>query len=314
MKKQDNVPAESLLELLKSKSKMFSPKQYILARFVAQNYADLAYTNITELSFATGVSEPSITRFARLLGYGGFPGFQKAIRALADEENHAHDHARDFIPDLDQDLQPTNAASVSAKKIVDEIFALEGKSIEKTYRGIPFDVFDKAADAIAKAEKIVITSHGLNFFLADYAASYLSVIRKNVVKLSAFDIPDFAALSDLTDKDAVLAFTFPRYPTRAGKTLKYLREKNASLKIIGITDSVLSPIAPYSDYLLLTPQWTVTFIDAYGAAMILAHALMYAVFLKHGKDTAKRVREYDRFVIDNDLVESEREPEKQKKH
>ncbi|MDR2174792.1 MAG: MurR/RpiR family transcriptional regulator [Synergistaceae bacterium] len=305
MKKQNLIPADSLLDLLRSKSKTFSPKQYILARFVAQNYADLAYTNITELSFATGVSEPSITRFARLLGYEGFQGLQKAIRALADEEKYTHDRARDFIPDIDQDSQSMDTASVSVKKIVDEIFALEGKSIEKTYRGIQFDVFDEAASELAKAEKIVITAHGLNFFLADYATSYLSVIRKNVVKSSVFDIPDFAALSDLTDKDAVLAFTFPRYPTRAGKTLKYLREKNAALKIIGITDSVLSPIALYSNYLLLTPQWTVTFIDAYAAAMILTHALMYAVFLKHGKDTAKRVREYDRFVIDNALIESQ---------
>jgi DNA-binding MurR/RpiR family transcriptional regulator len=307
MKKQSAVPTDSLLDLLKAQNKMFSPKQYILARFVAQNYMDLAYTNITELSFATGVSEASITRFARLLGYGGFQGLQKAIRALADEKNRAHGHAGDFIPDMDQVSQPADTASVSTKKVVDEIFALEGKSIEKTYRGIQFDVFDKAADELAKAEKIVTTAHGLNFFLADYAASYLSVIRKNVVKSSVFDIPDFAALSDLTEKDAVLAFTFPRYPTRAGKTLKYLREKNAALKIIGITDSVLSPIAPYSDYLLLTPQWTVTFIDAYAAAMILTHALMYAVFLKHGKDTAKRVREYNRFIIDNALIEFEKQ-------
>jgi DNA-binding MurR/RpiR family transcriptional regulator len=304
--KRTVTPTGSLIDLLEAKNEIFSPKQYILARFIAQNYTDLAYTNITELSFATGVSEPSITRFARLLGYGGFQGLQRAIRALADEENRAHDPVRDFIPDIDHISQPADTASVSMKKIADEIFALEGKSIEKTYRGIQFDVLNEAANALAKAEKIVTTAHGLNFFLADYAASYLSVIRKNVVKSSVFDIPDFAALSDLTDKDAVLAFSFPRYPTRAGKTLKYLRGKNAALKIIGITDSVLSPLAPYSDCLLLTPQWTVTFIDAYAAAMILIHALMYAVFLKHGKDTAKRVREYDRFVIDNALVESEK--------
>lgn len=284
--------AGSLLERLRSKSEQFSPKQYILARFVAQNYEDLAYSSITELSFATGVSEPSITRFARFLEYDGFPGLQRAIREQIDEERRTHD----FVPDL------SHSGFEGMKKIVDEIFSLEGKSIEKTYKHIQLDVLEAATDCLVNADQIVSVAHGLNYFMADYAASYLGIIRKNVRKLTSLDIGDFPIVSDITDKTVILTFSFPRYSTRTNETLRLLRSHNPNSKIIGLTDSVLSPLGTYCDYLLMTPQWTTTFIDLYGAAMIMIHTLLYSVFLKNGKDTAKRVREYDNYVVDKGLV------------
>jgi DNA-binding MurR/RpiR family transcriptional regulator len=286
-------PKGSLLERLRSQSDFCSPKQYILARFIAQNYADLAYSSITELSFATSVSEPSITRFARFLGYKGFPGLQEAIRAQIGEENHERDVFQGVA----------KAGTEGIQKVIEEIFALEGKCIDKTYSKLDAAVLERAAGLLVAAEKVVVVAGGLNHFLADYAASYLSIIRQNVVKLTRFDIPDFAAFADLTENDAVLAFSFPRYPTSTNKILEILRKTSSKTKIIVISDSVLSPAAAYADCLLLTPQWTITFIDAYAAPMLLAHALLYAVFLKNGKTAAKRVQTYDRYVIDETLVD-----------
>ncbi|MDR2529203.1 MAG: MurR/RpiR family transcriptional regulator [Synergistaceae bacterium] len=285
-------PKGALLERLRSRSEFFSPKQYILARFIAQNYADLAYSSITELSFATSVSEPSVTRFARLLGYKGFPGLQEAIRAQIGEENHGHDSLQGVA----------KAGAEGVRKVIGEIFALEGKCIDKTYRGLDAAALERAADLLAAAEKVIAVAGGLNHFLADYATSYLSIIRKNVIKLTRFDIPDFAAFADMTENDAVLAFSFPRYPTSTNKILEVLRKTSSKTKIIVMSDSVLSPAAAYADCLLLTPQWTITFIDAYAAPMILTHALLYAIFLKNGKIAAKRVQKYDRYVVDETLI------------
>ncbi|MDR1378092.1 MAG: MurR/RpiR family transcriptional regulator [Synergistaceae bacterium] len=294
MEEKLDVSEGLLLDRLKSKNKDFSPKQYILARFIAQNYADLAYSSITELSFATSVSEPSITRFARFLGYKGFPDLQTAIRAQIDRTKPGHSLIQDF----------SREESEGTQKIIDEIFSLESKSIEKTYRTLDLKVLEQATNFLVKAKKIVTTAAGLNYFLAEYAASYLSIIRKNVVALTRLDIPDFATFIDLSENDVILAFSFPRYPTRTNEILETLRSRNPNTKIIVISDSVLSPAATYADCLILTPQWTITFVDAYAAAMILIHTLMYSVFLKNGKDTAKRVQEYDKYVLDENLVGS----------
>ena len=293
MSRKRASPDGPLLERLKSQSEFFSPKQYILARFIAQNYADLEYSSITEISFATSVSEPSITRFARLLGYKGFPGLQEAIRAQIGEENHGHDSSQSF----------GKAGAEGVQKVIDEIFALEGKCIDKTYRNIDAAELERAADLLVKADRVVTVASGLNFFLAGYAASYLSIIRRNVVNVTRFDISDFAVFADLMENDAVLAFTFPRYPTRTAKILELLRKTSPKTKIIVISDSVLSPAATHADCLLLTPQWTITFIDAYAAPMTLVHALLYAVFLKNGKTAAKRVQKYDKYVLDEVLVQ-----------
>ncbi|MDR1649758.1 MAG: MurR/RpiR family transcriptional regulator [Synergistaceae bacterium] len=304
---------ETLLERLKSKNEDFSPKQYILARFIAQNYEGLAYSSITELSFATSVSEPSITRFARLLGYRGFPGLQAAIRAQIGQAKSEHsliqDFKQDFNHDFSQDFKHdfNREEAEGTQKVIDEIFALESKSIENTYRNLDPALLEQATDFLVKARKVVATAAGLNYFFAEYAASYLSIIRKDVAALTRFDIPDFAVFADLSDDDVVLAFSFPRYPTKMNAILKTLRSRNPNTKIIVISDSVLSPAAAYANCLLLTPQWTITFVDAYAAAMILVHTLLYSVFLKNGKDTARRVREYDKYVLDENLVKPEPE-------
>jgi DNA-binding MurR/RpiR family transcriptional regulator len=226
------------------------------------------------------------------LGYRGFPDLQAAIRAQIGQAKPEYSLIQDF----------NREEAEGTQKIIDEIFALESKSIEKTYRNLDPAVLEQATDFLVKAKKIVTTAAGLNYFFAEYAASYLSIIRKNVTALTRFDIPDFAVFADLTDDDVVLAFSFPRYPTKMNAILEILKSRNPNTKIIVITDSVLSPAAAYASCLLLTPQWTITFVDAYAAAMILVHTLMYSVFLKNGKETARRVQEYDKYVLGENLV------------
>jgi DNA-binding MurR/RpiR family transcriptional regulator len=75
--------------------------------------------------------------------------------------------------------------------------------------------------------------------------------------------------------------------------------------LIGLTDSVLSPIAPYCNILFQIPEKFATFIDTNAAYMALIHALAFGVYLKDPEYSKRRMEEYDSFVKKSSYYEQD---------
>ena len=54
--------------------------QKMIAKYILDNSADACFMTSTEIALKLGVSESSVVRFSRSLGYSGFMDFQKALR------------------------------------------------------------------------------------------------------------------------------------------------------------------------------------------------------------------------------------------
>lgn len=54
--------------------------QKMIAKYVLDNSADACFMTSTEIAMKLGVSESSVIRFSRSLGYDGFMDFQKNLR------------------------------------------------------------------------------------------------------------------------------------------------------------------------------------------------------------------------------------------
>lgn len=53
--------------------------QKMIAKYVLDNSADACFMTSTEIAMKLGVSESSVIRFSRSLGYDGFMDFQKNL-------------------------------------------------------------------------------------------------------------------------------------------------------------------------------------------------------------------------------------------
>lgn len=51
--------------------------QKMIAKYILDNSADACFMTSTEIALKLGVSESSVVRFSRSLGYSGFMDFQK---------------------------------------------------------------------------------------------------------------------------------------------------------------------------------------------------------------------------------------------
>ena len=54
--------------------------QKMIAKYILDHSADACFMTSTEIALKLGVSESSVIRFSRSLGYSGFMDFQKALR------------------------------------------------------------------------------------------------------------------------------------------------------------------------------------------------------------------------------------------
>jgi DNA-binding MurR/RpiR family transcriptional regulator len=73
----------------------------------------------------------------------------------------------------------------------------------------------------------------------------------------------------------VLAFSFPRYSTSTLKAAQYCNELGAT--VIGITNSNLSPLTKYCDYVLAAKSDMVSLVDSLVAPLSVVNALLVAL-------------------------------------
>lgn len=82
----------------------------------------------------------------------------------------------------------------------------------------------------------------------------------------------------ISEEDAIIGISFPRYSSKAVKTLHFAHSRHA--KIIAITDSLLSPIADFATCLLLAHSDMATIVDSLVAPLSVLNALIVAVSLR----------------------------------
>ena len=90
----------------------------------------------------------------------------------------------------------------------------------------------------------------------------------------------------ISEEDVLIAFSFPRYSSRVANAAKFASSKNA--KTVAITDSDISPLAPYADCLLLAQSDMASYMDSLVAPISLINALIVEITSRREKEIRRR--------------------------
>ena len=286
----DDLP---LLERIRSKCNLLSPAQRIVGNYILSSYRSLAYITLAELARSTSTGQGTVVRFAQVLGYGSFSNLQAALREEIEKST------------------PRTLEIYSSKNIrsedtapFDTVFEMERTLMDDTYGLIVKEDFYKAVRMISDAPALIISGTGSNSFLAEYAGYFLGTMKKNVIVIKDTDISDMNMLLDAPEGTAAFVFSFPRYPIKTQSIVKVMKER--CMGIVGISDSIASPIAEYCDPLFIVPQKFISFMDPCAAVMSVIHSVLYGVWLSDKEGCRKRIESRNRlfqgekvFVSDN---------------
>ena len=253
-----------LFAVLQQKAPTFSKGQRLLARYITEYYDKAAFMTANRLGNAVGVSESTVVRFAVELGYDGYPSMQKAMQEM--------------VLNRLTSVQRIEVANdrIGNQDIVASVLQSDMDKLRQTAEMVDRDAFRKAVDAILNGKRIYILGCRSVAPLANFLGYYLNLMFNNVHIVTASGASEmFEKLIGIHADDVVLGFSFPRYSAATVKGAQYCRTTGAT--VIGITDSMLSPLGQHCDHVLLAKSDMVSLVDSLTAPLSLVNALIVAL-------------------------------------
>ncbi len=268
---KEDIPINDLQRKIKE-ADLTKTENRIAAYFLA-HFNEVCFDTSSVLAAKVGVSDTSIIRFVRTLGYSGFMEFQKEQRAafnrqLAETGNRTGPWGR-YNATIDR---------LSRNTITGELFSRTISNIEKSLEGLDPAMLEEAVTILAESRVRFIAGYRGTASLAKFMGNKLRYLVPNVRTFSAADSSSLEGLLDMTEADCLLVFSFPAYSEMAVCATEIARKNRA--RIIAVTDSYTSPIAAHADVVFATAVEGLGFSNSYIAPMFINDLLLLNLSIK----------------------------------
>jgi DNA-binding MurR/RpiR family transcriptional regulator len=251
---QAKVQLEKLLE-----GKRLTPAHRRIVQALIAHVSEIGYLSSVELAQLANVSQPSMTRFAAVLGFDGYAKMRRHFRALSTNETASAQpakHGNKYLKAIEAE-----AANVAA---LASAFA-DLKQIES------------AGKLLAQSQPLVVlglrASAGLAHQFSYFAAKIQPDVRTIVTGGSLTE--DELEQARWAGASCLLAFLLPLYPREAIKALKYA--KRLGMKTVVVSDATFRYHEDVADLVLTVNVNSNLVFDSYAAATTLRTILLDAM-------------------------------------
>ena len=163
--------------------------------------------------------------------------------------------------------------------------------------------FDSAVETICAAENIYIIGKRSANMLAEFMNHYFRYIFKNVHLVGSNSTGEmFEEIFRISEKDVLIAISYPRYSKRTKTAAEFAKGRNA--KVIALTDSDRSPITAFSDIKLFARSDMASFVDSLVAPLSIINALIVAVGRKKRNTLESNFSDLEKIWDEYDVYEA----------
>lgn len=270
-----------IFALLRQHERGFSKGQRAIARYITDCYDKAAFMTASRLGKTVGVSESTVVRFAVELGFEGYPELQKAMQEM--------------VLSRLTSVQRIEVANdrLTGRDVLTTVIHSDMEKLRQTGETLNREDFQAAVEAALKARRVYVVGVRSTAPLATFLGYYLKYMLPDVRVVTASGTSEMhEQLIGVDSRDAVLAFSFPRYSTSTGKGAKFCRDNGA--KVIGITDSRLSPLGVHCDHVLTCKSDMISLVDSLTAPLSVANALIVAIASHRERELEKTLGALER--------------------
>lgn len=270
-----------ILTVLQAKSHTFSKGQRAIAHYITESYDKAAFMTASRLGKTVGVSESTVVRFAMELGFEGYPEMQKAMQEM--------------VVNRLTSVQRIEVAHdrIGNQDILSTVLQADIEKLRQTGELVSRKDFLSAVDAIVRARRVFILGVRSTAPLASFLGYYLGQMLDTVHTVTTSGTSAvFEQIISVDDRDTVIAFSFPRYSTSTAQGAEFCRSKGA--RVIGITDSPVSPLGRNCDHVLLAKSDMISLVDSLTAPLSIANALIVAVAARREGELEHKFSELER--------------------
>lgn len=279
------VYASPVMRKLAAVAPDLQPSLRKVADFILRHPLKAATLTIEELAQATGTSPAAVNRLARAMQLGGFSALKTALVATL----------QDLVSPVDK-LRNELAQRSDGSFGLHEQMRIAGSNLSSTTNGNSQESFAAFVEALAAARRVYILGFGNSAYLAGLAAANLVPYCADAVAVSMEGGNENAAyrLASITAEDALLAISLPRYSLDTLQLARYALERGA--KVLAITDSPASPLAPIADHSLFATAEHPVLISSNIAVLALIESLVAAVMTRN-KEAVRLAAELTESVL-----------------
>jgi len=244
------------------------------------HYDEVIFMTCFKLARNVGVSETTIIRLAQTFGFKGYPGMQRYLRGSL--KNRLSTVIR-----LEKSISHgSSVADIFTKSIRQDI-----TNLTRTLQEMPFTALQEAVDSILAARCVYFIGMRGAHAPALILCIYLQFLNRNVVLITPGLGDIWNRIYSIGKEDLAVAISIPRYYRLTVELLEYAQKKGA--KTGAITDSALSPLARYAQWVLPVHCQLDSFIESYTAAVSVASALVTAVSMNNPEETMAELRNHE---------------------
>lgn len=270
-----------LTEKLQKSYPALTKQQKKVAEFFLSQGPEAAFLSVAHLAEQVKTSQASVVRFARAIGFKGYPELQQELQNW-----------------VRQKLSPTkvleNMMSKQPKeKAYARIFQMDMQNLRETEKANSPETLDRVVNEIIRARRIGFIGYRTSRAIAYLFYYFLSRIRKNCELLVEDNLAN--QLINYGGKDLLVGVSFPRYSRQTLEILKY--GKKVGCRIITITDTIISPPGQVADIVLLAERKSAAYFNSFTSAVTIVNCLATGVSLK-SKGSLEIFKAFDQ--IDNE--------------
>lgn len=264
--------------LIPEKQSKLTAGQKRVLKYILEHNDEAVFMTATKLSKKAGVGETTVVRLAQVLGFQGYSDMQRHLREEFQDRLST-------VSRLEESIKDVRNEGDLLKKIIQQDIS----NLTRTLQDISPATFQKAVKDITESKTIYVAGLRGSHAPAIILGLYLNFLKKDARLL----VPGYGdvwnVLFGLGPDDLVIGISFPRYTRLTVEILEYAHNHGA--KVGAITDSLVSPLAEYADWVLPVYSNMDSFIESFTASISIANALLTAVSIQNLDETLQILQE-----------------------
>ncbi|GKV55059.1 RpiR family transcriptional regulator [Sporosarcina sp. NCCP-2222] len=264
-----------------------TPHQKTIADFVQKHMRDLLYLTETEIAQQLSLSNATVSRFWKSIGFENFKLFKEYVKDRLE-------------------ISPANKLEsilnqVSAGSIQSEMLQVSQHNLEETLVHFSTEDFQQAVDALSCAKTIYIYSPGPSEGLAHLLKFRLSRFGNVIHLLAKSGHELLESLVHMTEHDTLLIFGFVHLHPETRVLLDHA--KTISCTSIVLTDRLVSDFNTEADIVLYASRGELWEFHSMVAPTFLVENIIIGVGMKQKETTLQKLETLNRLrkMYKNDL-------------
>jgi DNA-binding MurR/RpiR family transcriptional regulator len=238
-----------------------------IADFISQNQDEVAFMSAAEIAESLDLSEPTIGRFARTLGFHSYPDMSVMLQAKA---RHLANHSARIRSRLD-DLR-------AAGDIYERVVTSEIDFLTESIHTLDRDAFNAAVELLCIHQRVFVFGLGPSISLVNMLEIRLTRSARHVIPLRTFGRELLEPLLLMNKDDLLIAIAFHSVNPYLQLILKIANEHMTP--VILVTDTLSDMVGKKATVTLAARRGPVSAFHSLTVPMTILNTLLLALSSK----------------------------------